>query len=81
MLVEGSTLRTGAVVATVVGVLLFLAAVTLIESATQLCRAARENAPHGPVVVVGELVPVGKGVVFPMLGKEVCEKQGHGMRC
>lgn len=81
LLVEGTALRTGAVVATMVGVLLFLAAVTLIETTTQLCRAARENAPHGPVVVVRELVPVGMGVGFPMLGKEVCEKQGHEMRC
>ena len=79
--VEGTTLRAGAVVATVVGELLFLAASALIETATERCRAAREDAPHGPVVVVGELVPMGLGVVFPMPGEEVCEVQGHGLRC
>lgn len=81
LLVEGTTLRAGAVVATVVGVLLFLAAFALIETATELGRAAREDAPHGPVMVVGELVPMGLGVGFPMLGEEICEVQGHGMRC
>ena len=81
LLVEGATLRAGAVVATVVGVLLFLAACALIETATELGRAAREDAPHRPVVVVGELVPMGMGVGFPMLGEEVCEVQGHGLRC
>jgi hypothetical protein len=25
-------------------------------------------------------VPVGMGVVFPMLTEQVCEMQGHGMR-
>ena len=72
LLVEGTTLRAGAVVATVVGVLLFLAAFALIETATELGGAAREDAPHGPVVVVGELVPMGLGVVFPMLIEQVC---------
>jgi uncharacterized membrane protein len=60
------------VVATVVGVLLFLAAFALIETATELGGAAREDASHGPVVVVGELVPMGLGVVFPMLIEQVC---------
>ena len=64
-----------------VGVLLCFAAFALIETATELDGAAREDAPHGPVVVVGELVPMGMGVGFPMLGEEVCEVQGHGLRC
>jgi len=72
LLVEGTASGAGAVVATVIGVLSFLAAVALIETTAELCRAAREDAPHGPVVVVGELVPVGLGVVFPMLTEEVC---------
>ena len=67
-------------VAAVVGVLLLLAVVTLIETPAESGRAAREDAPHGPVMVVGELVPVGMGVVFPMLAEQVCEMQGHGMR-
>lgn len=71
-MVEGTTLGAGAVVAAVIGVLLFLAAFALIETPAELGRAAREDAPHGPVVVVGELVPVGMGVGFPMLGEEVC---------
>jgi hypothetical protein len=78
LLVEGSALGAGAVVATMVGVVLFLAAVALIEPPAEGGRAAREDAPHGPVVVVGELVAVGTGVVFPMLAKEVCEVEGHG---
>jgi hypothetical protein len=79
LLVEGSALGATAVVATVVGELFFLAAVALIESATERCGAAREGAPHGPVVVVGELVPMGMGVGFPMFGEEICEVQGHGL--
>lgn len=49
-----------------------------VESATECGRAAREDAPHGPVVVGVELVPVGLGVGFPMLTEQVCEMQGHG---
>ena len=52
LLVERAALRAGAVVATVIGVVLFRAAVALIESAAEGGRAAREDAPHGPVVVV-----------------------------
>jgi hypothetical protein len=78
LLVESSALGAAAVVATVVGELFFFAAGAIIESATEGCGAAREDAPHGPVVVVGELVPMGMGVGFPMFGEEVCEVQGHG---
>jgi len=78
LLVEGAALGAGAVVATVVGVVLFLAAVALIEPPAEGGRAAREDAPHGPVVVGGELVPVGTGVVFPMRTEEVCEVECHG---
>ena len=78
LLVEGATLGAGSVVATVVGVVFFLAAVALIEPAAELGCAAREDAPHGPVMVGGELVPVGMGIGFPMLTEQVCESQGHG---
>lgn len=81
LLVERATLRAGAVVAAVVGVLFFLTAVALIEAPAEFGRAAREDAPHGPVMVGVELVPAGMGVVFPMRGEEVCEMQGHGLRC
>lgn len=78
LLVEGAAPGAGAVVATVVGVVLFLTAVALIEPPAEGGRAAREDAPRGPVMVGGELVAVGLGVVFPMLAKEVCEVEGHG---
>ena len=78
LLVEGAAPGAGAVVATVVGVVLFLAAVTLIESSAQGWRAAREDAPHGPVVVVRKLVAVDMGVVFPMRTEQVCEVECHG---
>ena len=76
--VERAALRTGAVVAAVVGVVLLMAAVALIEPSAHRERAARDDAPHGPVMVVGELVPMGMGVIFPMLTEQVCELQGHG---
>ena len=50
----------------------------LIEPSAESGRAAREDAPHGPVMVGGELVPVGMGIGFPMLTEQVCESQGHG---
>ena len=78
LLVEGAALGAGAVVATVVGVVSGLAAAALIEPAAECGRAAREDAPHGPVVVGGELVAVGAGVVFPMPAEQVYEVQGHG---
>jgi hypothetical protein len=78
LLVKCTALGAGAVVATMVGVVRFLAAVALVESPAEGGRAAREDTPHGPVVVVGELVAVGTGVAFPMLAKEVCECEGHG---
>ncbi len=81
LLVKGSAARAGAVVTTVISELFFLAAITLIEPPTKGGRAARENAPHGPVMVVGELVPVGLGVGFPMLTEEVCEIESHRCGC
>jgi hypothetical protein len=65
-LVEGSAAGATAVIATVIGEVFLLATIALIEPSTEGVRAARENAPHGPVVVVGELVTVGLGVFFPM---------------
>ena len=65
-------------VATVIGEVFLLATIALIESTAEGGRAAREDAPHGPVVVVGELVSVGLGVVFPMLTEQVCEVECHG---
>ena len=78
LLVERAALGTAAVVATVVGVVFGFAVAALIETSAEFGRAARENAPHGPVMVVRKLVPVGLGVVFPMLIEQVCEMQGHG---
>jgi hypothetical protein len=78
LLVEGTAPGAGAVVAAVVGVVLFLAAAALIEPPAEGGRAAREDAPHGPVVVGGELVAVGMGVVFPMRAEQVCQVEGHG---
>ena len=60
-----------------IGVVFFLAAVALIEPTAEGGRAAREDAPHGPVVVGGELVAVGTGVVFPMPAEQVCQIEGH----
>ena len=80
LLVERAALRAAAVVAAVVGVVFLLAAATLVEPPAQLGRAAREDAPHGPVMVGGELVPVGTGVVGPMLAEQICEMQGHEVR-
>lgn len=61
-----------------VGVLFLPAVATLIETPAKIGRAAREDAPHGPVMVGVELVSVGTDVVAPMLIEQVCEKQGHG---
>ena len=72
MLVECAALGAAAVVATVVGELFGFTAVALIEPSAEGGRAAREDAPHGPVMVGVELVPVGMGVVFPMRTEEVC---------
>lgn len=78
LLVECAALRAGAMVTTVIGVVFGVAAVTLIEPPAEDGRAARENAPHGPVMVGVELVSVSVDVVFPMLTEEFCEMQGHG---
>jgi hypothetical protein len=77
LLVERAALGAGAVVAAMIGVVNFPAAFALIALAAEGGRAAREDAPHGPVVVGGELVPVGMGVAFPMPAEQVCEMQGH----
>ena len=63
-----------------VGVLFGFAVAALIEPSAKGGRAAREDAPHGPVMVGVELVPVGMGVVFPMLTEQVCKMQGHKVR-
>ena len=63
-----------------IGVLLGSAAIALIEASAECACAAREDAPHGPVMVGVELVSVGFGVTFPMLTKQFCEMQGHGVR-
>ena len=78
LLVEGTASGAGAVVAAVPGVVFGLAAAALIEPPAEGGRAAREDAPHGPVVVGGELVPVGMGVVFPMRTEQVCQVERHG---
>lgn len=80
-MVKCAALGAGAVVATVIGELFGLAAVALIEPPAEGGRAAREDAPHGPVMVGVELVSVGMGVVFPMLTEQFCEVQGHGCGC
>lgn len=72
LLVERAALGAGAMVAAVVGVVFGLASAALIETPAECGRAAREDAPHGPVVVGGELVAVGAGVVFPMPAEQVC---------
>jgi len=76
-LVERAALGTGAVVAAVVGVVVFLAAAALVEAAAELGRAAREDAPEGPVVGCVELAAMRLSVVCPVLVQEVCEVKGH----
>jgi len=78
LLVERTALRATAVIATVIGIVLLVAAVADVELAAEQVRTAREDAPHGPVVVVGELVSVGTGVVEPVLTEQICELQGQG---
>lgn len=79
-MVECAALRAAAVVAAMIGVFCGLAAMAFVEASAKCGRAAREDAPHGPVMVDVELMPVGLGVVFPMLTEQVCEMQGHGWR-
>lgn len=67
-------------IATVVGVLFFPTRLALIKSATEFGSAAREHAPHCPVVGGGELVPVGMGVGLPMRTEQGCEGEGHDLR-
>jgi len=78
LLVERAAPGAGAVVAAVIGVVFGFTAVALIETSAEGGRAAREDAPHGPVMVGVELVPVGMGVGFPMRAEQVCEIEGHG---
>ena len=60
-----------------VGVVLFLAGTTAVNASAQRGGAAREDAPHGPVMVGVELVAVGAGVGFPVLTEQVCQIECH----
>lgn len=66
-------------VAAVVGeVGLFTGAVlALVDLSAEGGRAAREDAPDGPVVGSVELDGVSRGIVCPVLSQEVCEGDGH----
>ena len=73
-----AALGAGAVVATVVGEVMASASVALVEPPAHAGGAARQGAPHGPVVGGGELVRVSAGVRGPVLAQHVCEAQRHG---
>lgn len=77
MLVEGTALGAGTVVAGVVGVVAFLAAGALIEAPAHLGCPAREDVPDGPIVGSVELPAMGTGVGRPVLAQKVCEGKGH----
>jgi len=53
LLVARSALGAVPMVAGMVGVVFFVTSLTLIKAAAEFGRAAREDAPHGPVVVAG----------------------------
>ena len=80
LLVERAAARAAAVVAAVVGMVAGFASATLVETAAQLGRAAREDAPHGPVMVGVERVSAGIDITLPMPAEQVGKVQGHGRR-
>lgn len=77
LLVERAALRAVAVVAAMVGEVVLRASIALVEPTAQLGSAARENAPHRPVVCRAEPGAVGRGVALPMLPQKVGETQRH----
>lgn len=77
LLIERTTLRATAMVAAMIGIMFGSTPLTLIETTTKLGRTAREDAPHGPVMVGVEVLPVGTGIIQPVLAEQVCEMQGH----
>lgn len=66
-------------VAAVVGEvgLLTGAVLALVDLSAEGGRAAREDAPDGPVVGSVELAAMSKGVGWPVLSQEVCEGDAH----
>lgn len=77
MLVAGSAARATAMVATMVGVVVLLAATAAVDAPAHFRGAAREDTPHGPVVGGAQVLPVGTGVVRPMLTEQLCEIESH----
>lgn len=71
LLVECATLRTGAVIAAVVGVVLGFAATTLIEPPAECARSAREHTVHSPVVGGAQVLPMSTGVLLPVLTEQL----------
>jgi hypothetical protein len=65
-------------VAAVVGVVVFGAAIATVAPPTKFGGAARENALHGPVVGGTEVGSVGAGVVVPVPVEDVCQGEAHG---
>ena len=56
-----------------VGEVGFCTAIAAVEPPTERGGAAREDAPHGPVMGGAEVAVVGTGVVRPMLRQDLGE--------
>ena len=77
LLVERAALGTVAVVATVVGKVGVMAIIAAVEPAAHLGSAARQSAPHRPVMGRGESRAVAPGIARPMLAQHLCESERH----
>ena len=80
LLIEGTALRAVAMIAAVVGEVMFSAVTALVELPAEFGSAAREDAPHRPVVGGAEPGAVGGGVAPPMLPQKIGESERHGGR-
>ena len=78
LLLKRAALRTGTVVATVVGEVGLGTIPAAVEPPTHRGGAARKHAPHRPVMGGAEVFAVGTGVVRPMLREDVGQGEGHG---
>ena len=80
LLIKGTALRAVAVIAAMVGEVMFLTVAALIELSSEFGSAAREDALHRPVMGGAEPGAIGGGVAPPMLPENIGEGERHGVR-
>ena len=79
LLVERPALGATAVVAAMVSVVMFAASLATIEAASHLGSAARQSAPHRPVMGCGQVCRVRPGIGSPVLIQHLYEIQRHAL--